>query len=152
LRKSPPRSDEIVIKQAIANVVKDRATYGRRRVWARLRLDGHDRVNHKRVYRVMRDEGWLLCRHGENPVDTKKHEGKVADKESDVLWCLDDLKLSCDNGGKVRVAFVLDCCDREIMSWVAIRDQRNRRGFAGRFDDVGSKEKVRPQRNIVQAH
>jgi hypothetical protein len=28
LRKSPPRSDDIVIKQAIANVVKDRATYG----------------------------------------------------------------------------------------------------------------------------
>ncbi len=27
LRKSPPRSDDVVIKQAIANVVKDRATY-----------------------------------------------------------------------------------------------------------------------------
>ncbi len=25
----------------------------------------------------------------------------------------------CDNGEKVRGAFVLDCCDREIMSWVA---------------------------------
>ena len=152
LRKSPPRSDDIVIKQAIANVVKDRATYGYRRVWARLRLEGHDRVNHKRVYRVMRDEGWLLYRHGEKPVDTRKHEGKVAVKESDVRWCSDGLELSCDNGEKVRVAFALDCCDREVMSWVAIRDQRNRRGFAGRFDDVGSKEKVRPQRNIVQAH
>jgi putative transposase len=78
LRKSPPRSDDVVIKQAIANVVKDRATYGYRRVWARLRLEGHDRVNHKRVYRVMRDEGWLLYRHGDKPVDTRKHEGKVA--------------------------------------------------------------------------
>jgi hypothetical protein len=28
LRKSPPRSDDVVIKQAIANVVKDSATYG----------------------------------------------------------------------------------------------------------------------------
>jgi putative transposase len=27
--------------------------------------------------------------------------------------------LSCDNGEKVRVAFSLDCCDREVMSWVA---------------------------------
>ena len=42
---------------AIANVVKDRATFGYRRVWVRLRLEGHDRVDHKRVYRVMRDEG-----------------------------------------------------------------------------------------------
>jgi putative transposase len=57
LRKSPPRNDDAVVKQAIANMVKDRATYGYRRVWACLRLEGHDRVNHKRIYRVMRDEG-----------------------------------------------------------------------------------------------
>jgi putative transposase len=119
LRKSPPRSDDIAIKQAIAKVVKDRATYGYRRVWARLRLEGYDQFNHKRVYRVMRDQGWLLYRHGDKPVDTRKHDGKVAVNESDVRWCSDGLELSCDNGEKVRVAFALDCCDREIMSWVA---------------------------------
>lgn len=43
--------------QAIANVVKYRATHGYLRVLARLRLDGHDGVNHKRVCQVMRDEG-----------------------------------------------------------------------------------------------
>ena len=93
LRKSPPRSDDAVVKQAIANVVKDRATYGYRRVCARLRLDGHDRVNHNRVYRKMRDESWLLYRHGEKPVDTRKHECKVAVKDSDVCWCSDGLEL-----------------------------------------------------------
>jgi putative transposase len=93
LRKSPPSHDDAAVKQAIANVVKDRATYGYCRVWARLRLEGHDRVNHKRVYRVMREESWLLYRHGEKPVDTRKHEGKVAVKESDVRWCSDGLEL-----------------------------------------------------------
>ncbi len=29
------------------------------------------------------------------------------------------MELSCDNGERVRVAFALDCCDREVMSWVA---------------------------------
>jgi putative transposase len=43
----------------------------------------------------------------------------VAVKESDTRWCSDGLELSCDNGERVRVAFALDCCDREIMSWVA---------------------------------
>ncbi len=62
----PPRTDDAAVKQAIANVVKDRGTYGYRRVWAHLRLDGHDRVNQKRVYLVMRDKGWLMYRHGEN--------------------------------------------------------------------------------------
>ncbi len=57
LRKSSPRRDDVVINQAIANVVKYRATHGYLRVCARLRLDGHDGVNHKRVCQVMRDEG-----------------------------------------------------------------------------------------------
>lgn len=117
-RKSPPLADDDTLKQAIAGVVQDRATYGYRRVWARLRIDGH-RVNHKRVYRVMRDEGLLLFRQGHKPMDTRKHEGKVAVKESDTRWCSDGLELACDNGERVRVAFALDCCDREVMSWVA---------------------------------
>lgn len=118
-RRSPPRADDTEVKQAIASVVKDRATYGYRRVWGRLRLEGHSHINHKRVYRVMRDEGWLLFRQGQKPADTRKHEGRVAVKNSDTRWCSDGLELSCDNGERVRVAFALDCCDREIMSWVA---------------------------------
>lgn len=117
-RKSPPLADEDTLKQAIAGVVQDWATYGYRRVWARLRIDGH-RFNHKRVYRAMRDEGLLLFRQGHKPMDTRKHEGKVAVKESDTRWCSDGLELACDNGERVRVAFALDCCDREVMSWVA---------------------------------
>lgn len=53
-RRSPPKSVGAQDKQAIADVVQKRATYGYQRVWARLRLDGHIGMNHKRVYRVMR--------------------------------------------------------------------------------------------------
>ncbi len=58
-RRSPPKTDDAQVREAIADVVKERATYGYRRVWARLRIDGHQ-INHKRVYRVMRDEGLLM--------------------------------------------------------------------------------------------
>ena len=64
LRKSPPKADDADQKNVIASVVKDRATYGYRRLWARLKIDGRQ-INHKRVYRVMRDEGWLLFRQGQ---------------------------------------------------------------------------------------
>lgn len=53
-------------------------------------------LNHKRVYRVMRDAGWLLFRQGQKPLDTRKHEGKVAVNESNTRWCSDGLELSCD--------------------------------------------------------
>ena len=64
------------------------------------------------VYRVMRNEGLLLFRQVNKPLDTRKHDGKVAVKESDTRWCSDGLELSCDNGERVRVAFALDCCDK----------------------------------------
>jgi hypothetical protein len=47
--RSPPKSDEAQVKQAIADVVQKRATNDYRRVWARIRLDGHIGINHKRV-------------------------------------------------------------------------------------------------------
>lgn len=40
LSKSPRKADDADLKDAIACVVKDRATYGYRRVWARLKIDG----------------------------------------------------------------------------------------------------------------
>ena len=39
--------------------------------------------------------------------------------ESDRRWCSDGFEIACDNRERVRVAFALDCCDREAMSWVA---------------------------------
>ena len=56
LRKLPPRADVADLKDAVAYVVKDRATYDYRRAWARLEIDSRQ-INHKQVYRVMRDEG-----------------------------------------------------------------------------------------------
>ena len=38
---------------------------------------------------------------------------------SDLRWCSDAFEVACDNGERVRVAFALDCCDREAMSYVA---------------------------------
>ena len=87
------------------------------RVSARLKIDGRQ-INYKCVYRVMRDEEWLLFRQGQKPLDTRKYEATAAVKESVTRWCLDVLGLSCDNGERLRVAFALDCCDSEIMSWV----------------------------------
>jgi hypothetical protein len=61
LRRSPPKADGADLKEAIACMFKERSTYGYRRVWARLKIDGRQ-IKLKQVYRVMRDEGWLLFR------------------------------------------------------------------------------------------
>ncbi len=97
-------------------------TYGYRRICALLnrKLEGMGKpaVNHKRVYRIMRQNGLLLTRHtGKQP--KRPHEGKVITLRSNLRWCSDGFEIPCWNGQVVRVAFALDCCDREIISHVA---------------------------------
>jgi len=40
-------------------------------------------------------------------------------ERSNPRWCSDGSEIGCDNGEKVRVAFALDCCDREVLGHVA---------------------------------
>ncbi len=115
------KTDDAWLLPLIRELVDSRATYGYRRICALLnrKLEGMGKpaVNHKRVYRIMRQNGLLLTRHtGKQP---KPHEGKVITLRSNLRWCSDGFEISCWNGQVVRVAFALDCCDREVISHVA---------------------------------
>jgi transposase InsO family protein len=102
-------------------VVAEMPTYGYRRVHAILKrqaLAGGSKLpNHKRVYRVMKLHGLLLDRHAGGA--ERRHDGRIAVVEPNRRWCSDGFEIGCDNGDKVRVAFSLDCCDREAMSFLA---------------------------------
>lgn len=93
-----------------------------RRVHALLRRQaqttGRAAPNPKRVYRVMKAHGLLLQRHSGRG-EERRHDGRVAVDQRNTRWCSDALEIGCDNGEKVRVAFALDCCDREAMGHVA---------------------------------
>lgn len=66
----------------------------------------------------MRVHGLLLLRHA-GGADERKHDGKIAVARSNLRWCSDGFEITCDNAEKVRVAFALDCCDREAVGHVA---------------------------------
>jgi transposase InsO family protein len=105
----------------IKTIIATRPTYGYRRVTAILNakyaaIDGV-RVNHKRVYRVMKDNQLLLSKYGTKPI--RVHDGKVITLHSNTRWCSDGFVLSCDNGDKVHVAFSMDTCDREVLRYIA---------------------------------
>jgi len=106
----------------IRDILDERPTYGYRRTCAvlnrRLAELGRPRVNHKRVYRIMRLQGLLLTRHsGKRP--SRAHTGRVIAIRRNLRWCSDAFELSCTNGEAVRVVFALDCCDREVMGYAA---------------------------------
>lgn len=106
------------IERHVANL----PSYGYRRIWALLRRSresmGQACVNHKRVYRVMREYEFLLRWPGARR-DNRRHDGRVAVKQSNARWCSDGFEFRCDDGSALRVTFVLDCCDLEVISWEA---------------------------------
>ncbi|GLJ00437.1 integrase [Sphingobium sp. BS19] len=120
-RGRPPLPDAELVAD-IRLLVADLPTYGYRRVHALLRRGaekaGLAAPNAKRVYRVMKVHGLLLQRDGERR-EERRHDGRVAVDQRNTRWCSDGLEIACDNGEKVRVAFALDCCDREAMGHVA---------------------------------
>ena len=105
----------------IRAVVDPRGSYGYRRTAAlisrELVKEGLPRVNHKRVYRVMKEAGLLLERH--TGKSTRTHEGRIVTLKSNLRWCSDSFEIRCWNGERVQVAFSLDCHDREAMRFVA---------------------------------
>ena len=116
-----PEPDTALLAE-IREIIAELPTYGYRRVHALLRRrreqTGAATINVKRVYRVMKVHGLLLARHTGAGIE-RRHDGRVAVDRSDTRWCSDGFEIGCDNGERVRIAFTLDCCDREAISWVA---------------------------------
>lgn len=119
----PPRAKDTAVVQRIQRLVGERPTYGYRRITALLNRElvneNKAKVNHKRVYRLMKEHNFLLTRYtAERP--GRRHDGKVVVMCSNVRWCSDALEFSCWNGEIIRIAFALDAHDREIISWRAV--------------------------------
>ncbi|MBV9826600.1 MAG: IS3 family transposase [Alphaproteobacteria bacterium] len=122
-RRGPQdRTGDAELAGAIRRLVDERPTYGYRRIAALLKRErrsgGLAPVNAKRIYRLMKKHGLLLERHTGRR-RPREHDGQVATIRSNCRWCSDALEFTSWNGDLVRVAFALDCHDREVISCVA---------------------------------
>ena len=120
-RAAEPRSaryakaDDRAVAAQIRAVIRDRATYGYRRVTALVNGACGTAYNRKRVRRVMELNGWTL------PVRARRrsgraHTGRLTRDGSNERWCSDSFLVPCTNGEVVEVGFVLACCDRECIA------------------------------------
>ena len=109
-----PELDDKSLLRRIKRIIRRRGSYGYRRVCAWLRRRVSLLVNHKKVYRVMKRFGLLLKRQQRT---RWIHRGRVAVDQSNRRWCSDITGIVSWNGQKGRFAFILDCCDREVLAW-----------------------------------
>ena len=102
----------------IHEIIRERASYGYRRVTAVVNRTFGVRYNRKRIRRVMALEGWTLARPAQRR-SGRAHTGQVRRPYADERWCSDTLEIACWNGEVVELGFALDCADRECLAWVA---------------------------------
>lgn len=116
-------SDQDLLKR-IKEVLSKFPSFGYKRITAVINRElqslDQTRVNAKRLYRLLKEYGLLLkTKPTVLPGQSQDHKGRVAVSNSDRRWCSDGLEFGCLNGEKVTMSFILDCCDREIISFTA---------------------------------
>lgn len=125
---TPPRgpyakAEDGALLPVIRGFVDERPTYGYRRITAlvnrELAQEGLPPVNRKRVHRIMRRHALLLERHTGRR-EGRTHDGKVMVMRSNLRWCSDGLEFACWNGDAIRMAFIIDAFDREIIARTAV--------------------------------
>ena len=112
--------DQEILNQ-IKGIIKVRPTYGYKRVTDmvnKVRIaNSIGKINKKRVYRIMKMNGLILPKT--EIIRTHIPTGKIVTLHPNTRWCSDCFEIKCFNGEKVYVAFSLDTCDREVISFVA---------------------------------
>lgn len=110
--------DDRAVAAQIKSIVRERASYGYRRITAMVNRRFGTAYNPKRIRRVMALNAWTLPRP-QRRRSTRAHEGLVQRPRPNERWSSDAIEIACWNGEVVEAAFALDCCDRECLAHVA---------------------------------
>lgn len=67
----------------------------------------------------------------------RTHDGVVVALRSNVRWCSDHLEIRSRDGQGVRVLFVIDACDCEIIGWRAVANAELSAEMVQPHDHIG---------------
>jgi putative transposase len=121
-QRSCPVSGDHRLRETIRSLCqKDRhQTYGHRRIRALLLRDYGLSVNHKTVYRVMRDLGLLQPRVWRRP-QRAKHVERMRPSKPDQGWQIDMTCFELSDLRRVYLTVVIDCFSRQLVGWTLDR-------------------------------
>jgi putative transposase len=108
--------DELRLR--VRELAQARVRYGYRRIHVLLRREGWP-VNHKRVYRLYRDEG--LAIGARTPRRRRSPQYRTARPEvivANQTWAMDFVSDTLFDGQRIRLLTVLDCFSRESLAIV----------------------------------
>ena len=107
--------DGAELRQRLRALAAERRRFGYRRLWVLLRREGFP-VNHKRVYRLYRDEGLAVRRRKRKRVAITARTVVPAPERPNQRWSMDFVSDALANCRRIRVLTVVDDFTRESLA------------------------------------
>lgn len=118
MRYEAIRQDDSVLRERLKELARVRRRFGYRRLHVFLRREGHE-VNHKRLFRIYREERLHVRRRG----GRKRAIGTRAPMALPLMpnqrWSLDFVSDQLTDGRRFRIMTVVDDCTRECLALIA---------------------------------
>lgn len=144
MRYEAIRQDDPVLRERLKELARVRRRFGYRRLHVFLRREGHE-VNHKRLFRIYREERLHVRRRG----GRKRAIGTRAPMALPLMpnqrWSLDFVSDQLTDGRRFRVLTVVDDCTRECLALIAdtsLSGARVARELATLFEARGKPQTV----------
>jgi putative transposase len=144
MRYEVVRQDDPVLRERLKELAKVRRRFGYRRLHVFLRREGHA-VNHKRLFRIYREEQLHVRRRGGRKRAMGTRAPMVLPLMPNQRWSLDFVSDQLTDGRRFRIMTVVDDCTRECLALIAdtsLSGARVARELATLFDARGKPQTV----------
>jgi putative transposase len=112
------RPDDAGLRQRLRALAHERRRFGYRRLHILLRREGF-LVNHKRLFRIYRDERLMVRRRGGRKRALGTRAPMLVPQWPNDRWSLDFVADQFIDGRRMRILVVVDDCTRECLTLVA---------------------------------
>jgi putative transposase len=118
VRYRSTRPDDAPLRERLKALAHERRRFGYRRLHILLRREGYV-VNHKRIFRLYREERLMVRRRGGRKRALGTRAPIAVPQLANERWSLDFLSDQLLDGRRFRVLAVVDDCTRECLTLVA---------------------------------
>lgn len=118
MRYEAIRQDDPALRERLKELARVRRRFGYRRLHVFLRREGHE-VNHKRLFRIYREERLHVRRRGGRKRAMGTRAPMVLPLMPNQRWSLDFVSDQLTDGRRFRILTVVDDCTRECLALIA---------------------------------
>ncbi len=112
------RPDDAALRRRLRELAHERRRFGYRRLLVLLRREGFS-VNHKRLFRIYREERLIVRRRGGRKRALGTRVPMLVPQGPNERWSLDFAADQFTDGRRMRILVVVDDCTRECLALIA---------------------------------